>query len=845
MVKFKDIKRGAGGGARGPVHPIEIFESLPSLDTSPNDLWRGQAEALEGWHKVRSKYDVLIALNTGAGKTIIGLLVAQSLVNEGVENVIYCCATIDLVVQTAEEARKIGLPCTTRTKQSFSDDLFESGKTFCITTYQALFNGHSSLRRKFFPGAIIFDDAHVAESMLRDALTIRIDSRKQRDTFNQVAALFESHFQEIGRKSNFKSAISSQHPSIVMAAPGAVRSCSAQLAQIIESSVQGEDPAGNTYVLPYLSDRVDQCAVIFGNGVCEITPPFLPSLALDVFERRVRRVYLSATLQYKTDFVRSFGRLPSEIVEPRNDAGNGERLILNADRITGADSHLLPKKLAKKAKLLIAVPSYSAAERWEDMAKASAPEEFSGALSAFRRAKTPGVFLLVGRVDGIDLPHDTCRQMILDGLPAGISLFERYLWEYIDLKNLSATKIANRIAQLFGRINRGRNDYGVFLISGHDLTIWLANDRNVALLPDLLQQQISLGRDVQESLEENSPAEVGELFEQVLSRDAEWIDFYQANIQKGRLDEEQVAKARALEQGMIAAAKVCAEFAKLRWENDIPGARKVLEDAIEEIGRTDSRLAGWANIWLAGAFEAEGDVESAAASYRRAKNQLGVNFAVPKLPPREPGRAPVPLSPFGLEVEQIASTTSADAYQKELRQLRRTLADLDGAAPRPMEESVRALGEILGFNASRPDNENDGRGPDVLWESKESTVCLGLELKTDKRYPATYKKKEDIGQAHDSLEWIAANKPGIQCLGLILIGPEGKCSLETTPSAEMWLTQPQVFIELREAIFSILEDVRKAPPLQRRAIIIDKCNSDAWQLPQIFQRVRGQCMTGL
>lgn len=149
-----------------PIDPIKIFESLPSLQNTPNDLWRGQAEALNNWNEVRHKKDILVSLNTGAGKTIVGLLMAQSLVNEGVENVIYLCSTIDLVRQTAVEAERIGIPYTCRVKNEYSNDLFESGKAFCITTYQALFNGHSSIRKKFFPEAVIFDDAHVAEGKL-------------------------------------------------------------------------------------------------------------------------------------------------------------------------------------------------------------------------------------------------------------------------------------------------------------------------------------------------------------------------------------------------------------------------------------------------------------------------------------------------------------------------------------------------------------------------------------------------------------------------------------------------------------------------------------------------------
>ena len=64
-----------------------------------------------------------------------------------------------------------------------------------------------------------------------------------------------------------------------------------------------------------------------------------------------------------------------------------------------------------------------------------------------------------------------------------------------------------------------------------------------------------------------------------------------------------------------------------------------------------------------------------------------------------------------------------------------------------MEEATRVFGEILGFVATRPDNDV-GTGPDVLWIDESSATCIAFELKTDKDDPATYWKKE-IGQGHD------------------------------------------------------------------------------------------------
>jgi superfamily II DNA or RNA helicase len=95
--------------SRPSTNPREIFARLPRMEAAPNDLWHGQVSAIDQWHEHRLKRDVLLSLNTGSGKTIIGLLIAQSLVNEGVQNVLYCCPTIDLVRQTSREADRVGI----------------------------------------------------------------------------------------------------------------------------------------------------------------------------------------------------------------------------------------------------------------------------------------------------------------------------------------------------------------------------------------------------------------------------------------------------------------------------------------------------------------------------------------------------------------------------------------------------------------------------------------------------------------------------------------------------------------------------------------------------------------
>ena len=829
-------KLGTPKGPDRPTDPVKIFERLPNLPGTPNDLWRGQAEALVQWNAARGRNDVLVSLNTGAGKTLVGLLVAQSLVNEGIENVIYVCATIDLVNQTSQEARRIGLEHTVRVRSNFDNDLFESGRGFCITTYHALFNGLSAIRRRFFPGAVVFDDAHVAESILRGSLTLTVSGRDHPELVNEVAELFRPHFRDLRMEGRFDDSLTGEHPSIVMAAPGGLAERRDRLLAMLQHhGIHDDDQL--KFAFAHLRDKLDCCAILFSRGTFELAPPFLPSLALDVFERPIRRVYLSATLKSKTDIVRAFGRLPDVTIEPDNDAGNGERLILFGRRILGGISTDLVSRISQERKALIAVPNYPAAKNWEDLAVPPVPQNFSDELEAFRQSDA-GAFVLVSRVDGIDLPHDTCRIMVMDGLPSGASLIERYQWEFLRMLNLHSTRIANRLVQLFGRINRGRNDYGAFLVAGNDLNTWLNNDRNVALLPELLQRQILLGRTVQEGMSIKEADAVLETINAVLSREPSWLEFYGDNIQRGDLDQDQVQRAEEAEEQMVAAARAEASYAAAMWNGDIAEARNVLDAAAEATGHADALLSGWQYVWVGAALEAEGDIDSAHLAYRRAMSRLGSMIILPRgVGAQSTASLGDDASQFARNIDRLVGLTLNEQFEREQERWRTQLADLNGGSTRQMEEATRVLGEILGFSATRPDNDV-GTGPDVLWVDSPSSSCIAFELKTDKDDPATYWKK-DISQGHDHLAWITANYPDCACLGLFFVGPDGSIEAKGNPTDAMWNCPPENLVELRSQLFALVGDLRRLMPLERSGKTRELCDDGSWEIGALFERLKG------
>ena len=90
------------------------------IDASPAKVW----EVLEDWDKRRNESDLVVKLHTGGGKTLVGLLIAQSILNECHEPVVYLSPTVQLVEQTLSKASEYGILAVSYKKKSDFDDDF-------------------------------------------------------------------------------------------------------------------------------------------------------------------------------------------------------------------------------------------------------------------------------------------------------------------------------------------------------------------------------------------------------------------------------------------------------------------------------------------------------------------------------------------------------------------------------------------------------------------------------------------------------------------------------------------------------------------------------------------------
>lgn len=849
LFDFNKLNRPSAKSA--PTNPIELFRSAPALAETPNDLWQGQSKALERWHESRAKTDVLVSLHTGAGKTIVGLLIAQSLINEGKSRVLYVCATNDLVLQTSREIMaKLGFPHTTRMGGKFSNDLYETGRGFCLTNYQALFNSRTTFRGDRRPEAIIFDDAHVAEKIIRDSFTVRLDRDGFPQIYDRIVASLRPHFESIHRAEYFNNIVSGISVFPVCAAPPsaviALYRDHSLLTALQDAEKINKDIG---YALGHLTDHLDKCCLFVSKNSVEICPPFLPTKRIQfISDPAIRRVYLSATLTSEVDFCRAFGKRPAERIEPESDAGTGERLIILApqDQLTkggtpNVSAESIARVLSSHQKLLISTPSYASADKYKAIAKPPKAVEFSDRLEEFRRSPIPTAFVLVGRVDGIDLPHATCRVMLTDGLPKGFSLSELYLYDFLEMRNSFAAKLANRITQMFGRTNRGRNDYSVIFVTERSFANWLSTPRNIALLPELLRKQLFLGQSLVDQFGLKDLDSFPQLVRQVVERDPNWLAYYRDSISGLDVTEEQKAQSSDTDKLLTEAALAESEFAAQMWDGSSQRAREALGSVVDRVVVADRRLAGWYNIQIGHTLELEFDGESAAKQYSQARSRIQQVLALP-IPSTSvsSSQAQQPKNLFHQRLLEIFVNDTRIQNDNISRYERLILPLFDGeATANQHEEALRTFGELLGYEASRPEQEKDNESTlDVLWYWPSTKEAILVELKTKK--PEQGINKKDVGQGFNHLQSAANTLKDSKLLGLIFACPNESCTKDSAPSEQMWVSALDKFRRLYDEVVQTLLALQRLTPAERYIEIEAMSTRAEWLPAAIFLKLRGK-----
>ena len=818
---------GIGNRQQSPslVDPIDIFRSSTVTDQNVNDLWLGQGDALRDWHQNRHLDDIGVVLNTGAGKTLVGLLIAQSLVNETRRQVIYSCSSIQLVEQTAKKACGYGIDVATYYGRRFvNEEAYYRATAPCVTTYHALFNGKTRFRSDDV-SAVLFDDAHTADNILRDQFSLHITRKHLPDTYNELGVLFSEYHRTIGRASSYGEVVNNKSSRLFLIPPFEIHRNAQEIRRILAEAPLGEN-LETMFAWDHIIDHEDLCCWLVSNSEVTVTPATVPVSTLPYFRKGIRRVYLSATLSASDAFARAFGRVPQKVVAPPTTAGECERMIVIPSMLSNIDEEGDTKStidVISDKKTFILVPSYARSELWKDVVSPPPLNKVTEYLDAFREANSPEKLLLTARYDGIDLPGDTCRVMVIDDLPAGSGPLERFQRDSLNMDNSTRSTVASRIVQSFGRISRGMTDHGVVLLTGEELVKWIRIPRNRSLLPQFLQNQLGLGEEVSEfagTVEGLSAAIKG-----CLERQTGWIAKYSEYMRNspspGNRPDSKAACDVALAEAL---------FGELLWSREFHKAASVLAKIQGQAVQFSQFTGGWLTMWWGYAVEMAGDTEAAYDLYRRAYT---LNSNVLSLAPQQG----IPTGHVQQQIVNVAGQMQVGVPQgmtlKVPQKLQQDLFHLSGSGSVPqIEESLRCLGQYLGFESTRPDKEH-GTGPDVLWMTDDGSAVV-MEVKTDKQESSRY-RKIDLGQLRDHVQWVSDRYQTTE-VTQVFVGPLLPASDQANPSHEMLVIELEQFENIGKRLVSTIQDVAEnALALKLVEELNDKMTSRGLVWPSVFE----------
>lgn len=759
-MDFSTLSTGAAGAPL--IDPRQIFAALP-FDRSRYPYMRDvQGEVLEQWFRRRDESDLVVKMNTGGGKTVVGLLALQSSINDGAGPALYLVPDNYLLAQVTAEAKALGISTTDDPRSAE----YQAGRAICVTNVFRLFNGRSvfglTQANRLPIGTVLIDDAHACLSSVRDQFTVSI--RHKHTTYDALFKLLYPSLVEQSRGSAEE--INAGDPNAYMAVPPwAWAELQDRVVPLLVAAAQDEDEEiGFTW--PLIRDVVGLCNVAVTSRQIQIAPDCLPVSRVPSFVRAKRRLFLSATLADDSVLVSDFGADAASVsrpIVPTSASDLGDRLILSPLETHPTMNHETLREflheLSKEHNTVVIAPSDKRADVWSDVAdRVCTSKTIHETVDELRRGHV-GLVVFSNRYDGIDLPGDACRILVIDGLPTYATPLELLEAEMVDGTDQVVGQQLQRIEQGMGRGVRSNDDHCVVVLSDIRLAAQVWTHGATHFSP-ATAAQLDLSRQVAAGVKGADLDDYRATIRQVLDRDANWVAASRAAL---------APILSSTESSISAAARVRREAFDLAESGRIHEAVGVLTALSNQID--DQPTRGW--------------IKQRAASYLYQTDRVGAD----KLQSAARGDNRSAFRPVGhllsptllrknLSQGQASAARLKEQYGTPQEAVFGVEVLIDRLRPRPghshtrdFERAFEELGFLLGFSASQPEREH-GAGPDALW-GLGVLDHLVIELKSGSE--ATLIDKRDLAQLGHAVDWFRSRFDDSCTATPIIVHPSRQC----------------------------------------------------------------------
>jgi hypothetical protein len=563
--------------------------------------------------------------------------------------------------------------------------------------------------------------------------------------------LFEENLRE--QRSGSYADLDNQYADVVMQIP---YWCWIDKINTVISILSSSQEADNNikFAWPLLRDILSYCQAYISGSKIEITPVHIPIDDFGTFSKATQRILMSATTQDDSFFIKGFGFSTSAISNPLSNPVQkwyGEKMIIIPSLISEEiDRELLltdyVRRTFTKFGAVAIVSSFYRADYYKQLGGIVIDDKENKIVDTIMDVKNHKINKMVvfaNRYDGIDLPDDSCRILIIDALPYFNSLSERHEKNCRQHSDSINIRIAQKIEQGLGRSVRGEKDYSAIIIVGDDLVRFIKNAETRKYFSAQTQKQIEIGIAITKMATEEVPVDetplkvVNSTIHQCLQRDEGWKNYYAKEMNTLSTSDSPISILDMLQKEKEAMEALV----KLKYQKAID----ILQGIVDSTN--DDNEKGWylQSIAYVKYFNSKDTAN---------KTQLSAFQHNPEL--LKPREGVVYKRTGEFNQTRIANIreyiNKHGGFPKLIGKVYSILNDLTFEVDSDVfETAVYDLGLVLGFECQRPDKQYRV-GPDVLWCVEKGSYFL-FECKNEVKKTRKNISKHEAGQVDQHLKW--------------------------------------------------------------------------------------------
>lgn len=497
-----------------------------------------QARALELYAANHAEEpDLAIELPTGAGKSLIALLICEAWRREGSSAAILT-GNKTLARQMEGEAELLGIPVVRFEGPGHAIALtqrrrFHRADAVAVMNYWVLFNQNPVLDAA---DLLVVDDAHLAEGALDSLYSVAIDRYAHPVLFERLMRDLAERFPDYATLQDAVDDRPTRAGTELLSFLDQAAFADS-MRTIIDSCGELQTHTDLRFRWERIRERLYEVNVYCTTRTLWLRPYIYPLADNPQYANPTQRIYMSATIGDPADLARRLGtnaitKLPLE-AEAYETLGR-RLIVLNPD-----DQEDIPDRLAQvvlaalqiQPKSVWLCASKSDAEAYQSLV---APWLESNGFRGHQtwllspmgdeiddfKAATSGHLFVGGRFDGMDFNADECRLVVLATMPRAINEQEDFVAGYLRDADFMLARLNQRIVQALGRCNRSDDDFAVYVLADRRFAAHFARQSHRLGLPSNMQAEIDLAENNTELAEQ----ELAEFVRRFLDQDFDVFD---------------------------------------------------------------------------------------------------------------------------------------------------------------------------------------------------------------------------------------------------------------------------------------------------------------------------------